>query len=70
MQANTNDPGYEGLKILAKWIAAAYLEELAQQPNKNYLIPEIEEENNANQRNQRSHSLAPIGQNPLRNQKR
>ena len=62
IQANINDPGYEGLKILAKWIAAAYLEELAQQPNKECLTPEIREEKNANQRNQRSYQVAPDGQ--------
>lgn len=62
IQANTNDPGYEGLKILAKWIAAAYLDELAQQPNKECLLPEIREEKNAYQGNQRSHQVTPVGQ--------
>lgn len=52
VQERVNDPGYEGLKILAKMIARVYLEEHAQGRLQKHLSKKTEEGNNANQRNQ------------------
>ena len=61
VQERVNDPGYEGLKILAKMIARIHLEERAQERLQKHLSIKNEEGNNAHQRNQRSHHVAPVG---------
>ena len=50
-----------GIKILARMIAEAYIEELSQEPNKNNASEEKEEDNDANQRCDWSGEASPPG---------
>jgi hypothetical protein len=51
-----------GLRILARMIARAYRQELAERKITASLISISVEEKHANQRNQRSHQVTPVGQ--------
>jgi hypothetical protein len=68
-QIDLSDPGQVGLRILARWIAEDILKKRAQitsSANSNTLI---KENNNANQRNQRSSKTTQTGKNPIGDQK-
>lgn len=57
------------LRILARMIARAYRQELAEQKAAASLTNKTVEEKHANQRNQRGNQTAPAGQNPVGAQK-
>jgi len=59
-----NDPGYEGLKILARMIARVYLDELAQERLKERRKNQNKEEYDANQRSKRGCEITETGENP------
>jgi hypothetical protein len=69
----TEDPGHEALRILAKWIAEAYLEELAGERMKELAgkrqettgaeITIEEEKSNVDQRSVRGNQASQIGKN-------
>ena len=58
-----------GLRILARMIARAYRQELAERKATASLRSISVEEKNANQRNQRRHQVAPVGQDQVGTQK-
>ena len=58
-----NDPGYQGLKILARMIARVYLDELAQERLKERREKESKEEDDANQRSERGSEVTETGEN-------
>ncbi len=58
----------KGLRMLARMIARAYRQDLAERKSaETVLRNEMMEEKHANQRNQRSHQAAPAGQDPAGN---
>ena len=57
-----------GIRILARMIAEAYLEELSQKPNQNNASEEKKEDNDANQRCDRGGEASPPGKSKARNQ--
>ena len=65
-----NDPGYQGLKILARMIARVYLDELAQERLKERREKESKEEDDANQRSKRGSEVTETGENTAGNKER
>jgi hypothetical protein len=66
--ARANDPGYEGLRILARMIARVYLDELAQERINERSQSKNKEEDDANQRCKRGYKAAAPGENQTGNQ--
>jgi hypothetical protein len=50
-----------GIKILARMIAEAYIEELSQKPHQNDELKEMKEDDNANQGCDRSSEASQVG---------
>ena len=76
----SKDPGHDALKLLARWIAEAYLEELAQERLKELaekntaqntieLKSEEEKKDNGNQGCVRNNQAATVGKNPAGHKK-
>jgi hypothetical protein len=59
-----------GIKILARMIAEAYIEELSQKPHQNEELKEMKEDDNANQRCDRSSEASPTGKSKTGSKKR
>jgi hypothetical protein len=59
-----------GLRILARMIARAYLKDLAQQPIQQKSLRDKKEENDANQRCNRGCKASPLGKDKAGNQER
>ncbi|BCT55351.1 hypothetical protein DHCNIT_0001140 [Dehalococcoides mccartyi] len=59
-----------GIKILARMIAEAYIEELSQKPHQNDELKEVKEDDNANQRCDRSGEASPPGESKAGSKKR
>ena len=66
-RANMNSPE-EGMKILARMIAEAYLEELSQKSKQQNALENNKEENDANKRNIRNRKATQVGQDKAGNQ--
>jgi len=58
----------DGIRILARMIAEAYLEELSQKPIQQDALEKKKEENNANKGNIRDRKAAQVGQDKVGNQ--
>jgi hypothetical protein len=59
-----------GIKILARMIAEAYIEELSQSPYQNEDCNEIKEDDNANQGSNRCSEASPPGESKVGSKKR